>query len=523
MQPPRSTAELGWLRPWESMPAAQQPEWRDHASFEDVCRRLALTPPLAKAAEIQHLRRSLIKMMKTGAFLLQSGDCAESFYECTDLHITEKIRVIERLGDHLSDLTGQNVIRVGRMGGQFAKPRSQATEDLGGLSIPSFRGHMINSEIASLPARTADPQRMLRAYEASDKVQRAMRVHRQRQGLPAMEGPWSSHEALVIDYESRMLRPDPDSNRLYLTSAHLPWVGERTRHSAGAHIALLSSVANPVGCKLGPASTPGEVLNVCEALNPRREPGRLVLIPRMGRDLIQEVLPPIVRAVANGGYPVIWLSDPMHGNTVRSRRVGLKTRYLDDVVTEALRFRDILEASRQHPAGLHIEVATGDVTECIGGSVEGEDDLLRNYSSLCDPRLNADQAMELIEAWARGAVACRTLARRSQGDAVGQRMAHGRRSGGPKLVLADQLTENREPSEDPSGDPAVHQLDGSPGDKSSNEGVFEGSMTMGAMCAVNPDPDDCRADLGEVVASAGDQPGSGGHHEKGGSHAGCGM
>ncbi|MFE0153489.1 3-deoxy-7-phosphoheptulonate synthase [Nonomuraea sp. NPDC059007] len=505
------------------MPAAQQPEWRDHASYDDVCRRLALTPPLVKAAEIQHLRRSLIKMMQTGAFLLQGGDCAESFYECTDLHITEKIRVIDRLGDHLSDLTGQSVIRVGRMGGQFAKPRSQATEELGGLSIPSFRGHMINSETAALPARKADPRRMLWAYEASDKVQRAMRAHRQRQGLPAMEGPWSSHEALVIDYESRMLRPDPDSNRLYLTSAHLPWVGERTRHSAGAHIALLSSVANPVGCKIGPAATPGEVLNVCEALNPRREPGRLVLIPRMGRDLIQEALPPIVRAVANGGYPVIWLSDPMHGNTVMSHRVGLKTRYLDDVITESLRFRDILEGQRQHPAGLHIEVAAGDVTECVGGSVGSEDDLLRNFSSLCDPRLNADQAMELVEAWASGVVACQSFAGRSQRDAVGQRIAHGLRSGGPNLVVADQLTEHRESSEDPSGDPEVYQEDGSLGDTTPNGGVFHGPVSIGVMCAVSPDPDDRRAGQGEVAAGTVHEPGSGGHHEKGGNNAGCGM
>jgi 3-deoxy-7-phosphoheptulonate synthase len=262
---------------------------------------------------------------------------------------------------------------------------------------------MINSEIAALPTRKANPRRMLWAYDASDKVQRAMRTHRQGHGrMPAMEGPWSSHEALVIDYETQLVRRDPDTSDLYLTSTHLPWVGERTRHAAGAQVALLASVANPVGCKIGSTATPDDVLNLCEALNPRREPGRLVLIPRMGQDLIREVLPPIVRRVANAGHPVIWLGDPMHGNTVMSPRVGLKTRYLADVITEALRFRDIIEENRQHAAGLHIEVAAGDVTECIGGSVKGEDDLLRHYSSLCDPRLNVDQATELIEAWAKG-------------------------------------------------------------------------------------------------------------------------
>jgi 3-deoxy-7-phosphoheptulonate synthase len=347
--------------------------------------------------------------MTAEALLLQLGDCAESFYECSAPHVAEKLHVINRLGNRLSDLTGQSVIRVGRMGGQFAKPRSRATELYGDISIPSFRGHMINSELASVAARKADPRRMSWAYDASNKVQRAMRRHRHlNDPMPALEGPWSSHEALVIDYETRLIRRDPYTNDRYLTSTHLPWVGERTRHPTGAHVAFLSSVANPVGCKIGPSATPGDVVDICEALNPQREPGRLVLIPRMGRNLIREVLPPIVQRVANAGYPVIWLGDPMHGNTVTSRQLGLKTRYLSDVITEALRFRDIIEENRQHAAGLHIEVAAADVTECIGGSVKDEDDLQRHYSSLCDPRLNIDQAIELIEAWVKGVATYRT-------------------------------------------------------------------------------------------------------------------
>jgi 3-deoxy-7-phosphoheptulonate synthase len=391
------------MQPWECLPAQQQPDWQEHAAYEEVCRRLASAPPLVTHAEIERLRRALSTVVRSETLVLQGGDCAESFYECTETHTADKLRVIHQLSDRLSDLTGSHVIRVGRMAGQFAKPRSQPTECYGDRVLPSFRGHMVNSELAAAPARVADPRRMLWAYRASDYVQREMRRHRQRHGgALSPEGPWSSHEALVIDYEAQLLRRDPRTRSLHLTSTHFPWVGERTRDASGAHVALLGSVANPIGCKLGPSATPQEVLALCQALDPRREPGRLMLIPRMGRHLIREVLPPIVRVVADAGHPVIWLSDPMHGNTVVSHRLGLKTRYLADVITEALTFRDIVEEMGQRAAGLHIEVAAGHVTECVGGSVPEEDDLPRHYSSLCDPRLNPEQATELIEAWAKG-------------------------------------------------------------------------------------------------------------------------
>jgi 3-deoxy-7-phosphoheptulonate synthase len=248
---------------------------------------------------------------------------------------------------------------------------------------------------------------MVWAYDASAEVQRALRSHREHNDrLPAGEGPWSSHEALVIDYESRLIRQDPDTDEAYLSSTHLPWVGERTRDPGDAHVGMLSSVMNPVGCKIGPTADPDDILRVCEALDPAREPGRLVLIPRMGRDRILEALPRLVRHVANAGHPVVWLCDPMHGNTVTSR-FGLKTRLLTDVITEAVRFRDVLQENRQHAAGLHIEVAADDVTECVGGSVASEDQLHRNYTSLCDPRLNPEQALELIEAWTKGTVSGR--------------------------------------------------------------------------------------------------------------------
>ena len=379
------------------LPAEQQPDWRDHAEFEEVCRLLASAPPLVTQAEIEHLRRSMSSVATSETLVLQGGDCAESFYECTEAHTAGKLRVMRQLGDRLSDLTGSEVIRVGRMGGQFAKPRSCPTERHGDRILPSFRGHMVNSELATAPARAANPRRMLWAYDASERVQQAMRGYRTH----ASEGPWSSHEALIIDYEAGLLRRDSDTGRLYLTSTHLPWVGERTRYPSGAHAALLGCVANPVGCKIGPAATPEEIVTLCQVIDPEREPGRLMLIPRMGRHRIRQVLAPIVRAVASAGHPAIWISDPMHGNTVMSRRCGLKTRYLTDLITEALIFRDILEEHGQRAAGLHLEVAAGEVTECIGGPVHDEDDLPRHYSSLCDPRLNLDQATELIEAFAK--------------------------------------------------------------------------------------------------------------------------
>jgi 3-deoxy-7-phosphoheptulonate synthase len=403
MQPPSSVAESIQLGSWAATPAAQQPDWRDHPAYPGACRSLASAQPLVTAPEIRQLRAALSRLVPTDALLLQLGDCAESLYECTPWHTSKKLEVIDLLGDRLRELTGQPVIRVGRMGGQFAKPRSQAIEWHGPPSIPAFRGHMINSDIATPATRQADPRRLVWAYEASDRVQRVMRAYRQRNGgTAAAEGPWSSHEALVVDYESRLVRRDPDTDDLYLSSTHLPWVGERTRQPAGAHVALLSTVVNPVACKIGPAAHLDDVLRACAALDPRREPGRLVLVPRMGRDRIQDALPPVVRGVVNAGHPVVWLSDPMHGNTVKSP-TGLKTRHLTDVITEALRFRDILEQNRQYAAGLHLEVAADDVTECVGGSVENDDHLPRHYTSLCDPRLNADQATELIEAWAKGA------------------------------------------------------------------------------------------------------------------------
>ena len=223
MRPSGMTADVTHSGPWEGRPAAQQPQWRDHAAYHASCRTLESAAPLVAAEEIRQLRWSLAELLATGALLLQLGDCAESLYECTPRHTAQKLQVIDRLGNRFSELTGRRVLRVGRMAGQFAKPRSQPTENHGTLVIPSFRGHMINSELAVEQTRQPDPRRMVWAYEASAAVQRAMRTHRRA------DGPWSSHEALVVDYESRLVRRDPDTDELYLSSTHLPWAGERTR------------------------------------------------------------------------------------------------------------------------------------------------------------------------------------------------------------------------------------------------------------------------------------------------------
>jgi len=386
-----------------ALAAEQQPEWQHHRAFRRTLDTLGTADPLVSPAELGTLRSSLATVAAGGARVLQIGDCAESFYECTAARTTEKLDSLGSLADHLGTLTGQPTVQIGRMGGQFAKPRSQPTERHGDREIPAFRGHLVNSEVPTAAARQHDPRRMLWAYEASAKVLRRVREHRARrtetEPSSIHSGPWSSHEALVVDYEGALVRAEPDTDARYLASTHLPWIGERTRQLDSAHVHLLASVVNPVGCKIGPKADPEAVLRLCALLDPDRVPGRLVLIIRMGRDAIGQALPEVVRRVRDAGHPVVWLNDPMHGNTVRSS-AGVKTRRLDDVVAEAVSFRDILERHGEHAGGLHLETAADDVTECVGGSVPGEERLTDRYTTLCDPRLNPDQAQRLLRAWA---------------------------------------------------------------------------------------------------------------------------
>lgn len=397
-------AESGPVGAWDGFPAAQQPQWRHHPAHRRTALALRETEPLVTTAELASMRRSLAEVAAGRARVAQVGDCAESFYECTAGHTQAKMEVLDRVADRLAELTGQPVVRVGRIGGQFAKPRSAPTERHGDVELPAFRGHLVNSEVPTRAARQADPRRMLWAYEASARVLAGVRAYRESRAVsgPPGDGPWSSHEALVIDYESGLLRADRHAapragadGALFLGSTHLPWIGERTRQPDSAHVQLLSAVSNPVGCKVGPGADPAAVTELCARLDPDRVPGRLVLIVRMGRS-IGEVLPGLVGAVRRAGHPVVWLCDPMHGNTVRTAE-GVKTRYLTDLATETRMFHEVLERQRQHPGGLHLEVAADGVTECVGGPVGSADMLAERYTTLCDPRLNLEQALELID------------------------------------------------------------------------------------------------------------------------------
>ncbi len=379
--------------PWDGPPAEQQPSWRDHPALGPVRARLAAVPALVTAAELETLGESLARVAAGEALLLQAGDCAESLAETTRGHARAKAALLGRLAARLGGGTGLPVVRVGRMGGQFAKPRSRPTERHGDAELPVFRGHMVNAPEPDPAARRHDPERMLRAYAASARVLAAL------DGLRAdAAGPWAAHEALVLDYEGPLVRADPRSGALLLGSTHMPWIGERTRRPGGAHVRLLAAVANPVACKVGPGARPEDVVRVCAALDPDRRPGRLTLIARMGAGPVAEALPPLLDAVRRAGHPVVWLCDPMHGNT-RLTAAGFKTRHLDEMAAEARAFRAAVERSGLHPGGLHLEVSADPVTECVGGSVATENDVPNCYRSSCDPRLNDAQALALIDAW----------------------------------------------------------------------------------------------------------------------------
>jgi 3-deoxy-7-phosphoheptulonate synthase len=386
---------------WEGLPAAQQPHWRCHPDYLWIREQLALAPPLVTMSELDTLAGELAAVAAGDGYLLQAGDCAESLSECTPADIAAKLDVLHALGDILAANRASTVLRIGRIGGQFAKPRSQAVEWHKERELPAFRGHMVNSELPTITAREHDPGRMLCAYQASAQVHHALRTNRSKRAAiqsSGGSGGWSSHEALVIDYEGSAIRADPVTGASYLSSTHLPWIGERTRQPQSAHVRLLSSVRNPIGCKLGPTVTAEQALQLCALLDPDRVPGKLTFIVRMGARWIWDALPPIVKAVRRAGHPVIWVSDPMHGNTVRTS-LGLKTRRVLDMIAEAVAFRSILEGLGAHPAGLHLEVAVSDVTECVGGVVS-EEMLPHRYTTLCDPRLNPEQAADLLRTWA---------------------------------------------------------------------------------------------------------------------------
>jgi 3-deoxy-7-phosphoheptulonate synthase len=428
---------------WRDLPAAQQPDWPDLSSFEAVQKSLSVLPPLVFAGEARRLKSALAQVADGRAFLLQAGDCAESFGDFSADAIRDKLKVILQMAVVLTYGAGVPVIKLGRIAGQFAKPRSSPTEVIGDLELPAFRGHLVNNDAPTREARIPDPSRLLAAYHQSASTLNLLRafttggfadlsqVHTWNQQFVASsrEGQryervaaeidralrfmkacgidltgeatlhqvefWTSHDALILEYEEALTRKDSLTGDWYDCSAHLLWVGERTRQPGGAHVAFLAGVHNPVACKLGPDATPDDVVEICRILDPDRTPGRLTLISRVGAGKVAEQLPPLLRSVREAGHPVVWACDPMHGNTFTSPG-GRKTRHFDHVLAEISEFFQVCRAEGVWPGGVHVELTGDNVTECLGGAEEIlEDHLDARYTTTCDPRLNARQSLDL--------------------------------------------------------------------------------------------------------------------------------
>jgi 3-deoxy-D-arabino-heptulosonate 7-phosphate (DAHP) synthase class II len=363
-------------------PAGQQPRWPDLRVAEAVRRHLAQQPPLVSLAEVTRLTAVLGEVAQRSAYVVTSGDCAETFDGNTPEHIVGNLRQLDELSAALAGPHQRPVARIGRLAGQYTKPRSADTDQAG---LQSYRGDAVNALAATATARTPDPRRMLRAYGVAATTRNA--VHPAGCGYVTYLG----HEALLLDYECGLMRRADDV--VYGASGHFLWVGDRTRQPGGAHLAFAAAVANPVGVKLGPSADPGFAAYYARLLNPCRTPGRLTFITRMGARAIWRKLPGLIAAVCRTGIPVVWQCDPMHGNTVCAGK-GLKTRYLSDILAEVRAFFTIHGEMGSHPGGVHVEATGDDVTECIGAGVTAAD-LRQRYRSACDPRLNPAQVREL--------------------------------------------------------------------------------------------------------------------------------
>ncbi len=428
---------------WKTKTVHQDPGWPDQDALTEVVGQLRQLPPLVFAGEALRLKSLLSQVAKGKAFILQAGDCSESFAELSADMIRDKLKVILQMAVILTYGAGVPVIKVGRIAGQFAKPRSSATEKIGGVEMPSFRGHMVNDDIPIPSQRIPDPKRMITAYHhaastlnllraftkggfadlskvhmwnqefvaasaegrrydaIAEEIDRALRFMRAC-GVDLSEGApihqvdlFTSHEALLLDYEEAMTRIDSISGLYFDCSAHMLWIGERTRQIDGAHIEFLSGIQNPIGLKLGPTADADELVNICNILDPNCEPGRLTLIARMGVNKVTSVLPQLVKAVQESGHKVVWECDPMHGNTFTAEG-GRKTRHFDDVLGEIRGFFAVHRQMGTWPGGVHVELTGDDVTECLGGAEDIlEEQLPLRYTTTCDPRLNAKQSIDL--------------------------------------------------------------------------------------------------------------------------------
>ena len=424
---------------WRTLNADQQPTWADHPDYAPTVAELEKLPPLVFAGEVDSMRHQLAEVAEGRAFLLQGGDCAETFAGATADKISGRVRTILQMAAVLTYGASMPVVKMGRIAGQFSKPRSSDVETRDGVTLPSFRGETVNGHEFTAEARTHDPKRMLRGYHTSSATLNLVRaftkggfadlrsVHQWNRGftenpaharyeetareigraLKFMEACgvdfnaltttdlYVGHEALVLDFERALTRIDSRTHQPYDTSAHFLWIGERTRGINDAHVDFLSKVRNPIGVKLGPSTTTDDALALIDKLDPEREPGRLTFITRMGAKNIREKLPALVEGVNASGAKVVWVTDPMHVNTI-SVPSGIKTRRFDDILDEVRGFFEVHESLGSFPGGIHVEMTGDDVTECLGGSDPVDEAALANrYESLCDPRLNHSQSLEI--------------------------------------------------------------------------------------------------------------------------------
>lgn len=427
---------------WRGLPIKQQPTYPDQAKLKAIEEELKSYPPLVFAGEVRELRRQFEDVTNGKAFLLQGGDCAESFSEFHADNIRDTFKVMLQMAVVMTFSGGRPVVKVGRMAGQFAKPRSSDTETVDGVELPSYRGDIINGIDFNSGARVPDPERLVRAYNQASATQNLLRafaqggyanlkkVHRfnhefvqnsplgeryqaitdkigdsidfmEAVGINADRAElsrtdiYTSHEALLLNYEEAFTRIDSLTDKWYDTSAHMLWIGDRTRGLDEAHIEFCRGIENPVGVKAGPTMNPDELVRVIDRLNPENIAGKINVIVRMGANKVEDGLPELIRAVEREGKKVLWSCDPMHGNTIKSSN-GYKTRPVDDILTEMKQFFAVHKAEGTYAGGVHFEMTGKNVTECLGGSFQiTEEDLGSRYHTHCDPRLNADQALEL--------------------------------------------------------------------------------------------------------------------------------
>ncbi len=426
---------------WREKPARQQPRYPDEAALQAVTDRLAVLPPLVTSWEVRALKKHLAEAAAGQRFLLQGGDCAERFHECTAALIAGRLKILLQMSLVLVYGLKTPVVRVGRFAGQYAKPRSSDEERRDEAALPSYRGDIVNSLPFTEAARRPDPERMVEAYHRSamtlnfvralaeggfadlrhpeywnvDFMEHSPLAGEYRQMLSAIddalrfmetvaEGPvpsleraffYTSHEALLLPYEEALTRPVPHQRGIYNLAAHFPWIGMRTAHAGEAHVEYARGLANPIGLKVGPGMTPEELKHLVRTLNPDDEPGRLTLIHRFGAERIEDALPPLIEAVQATGSPVLWCCDPMHGNTEKTAS-GVKTRRFGSILSELEQAFDLHAGCGSHLGGVHFELTGEDVTECIGGARGlAEADLERAYTSPVDPRLNYEQALEM--------------------------------------------------------------------------------------------------------------------------------